>query len=1076
MFDSITAEKMKRAPAVPGLNPNDIPALITRHYASLVSARLGDRIDDFESQEGVWPLERIADTYELMASLLSDENSRSSASFVAATAQQILARRDSITNVEDTSPLIDIGFVSAAISAPLLFLAAEQYADAFEAAAAIRPRNRKQLYEAQILSENIYALARGNLEGILSRATRWRRLIPNRTLDEQAFAALLEMLILGIEALAARFLGETISGERDRAPKQPNDIFVDVINLSKKMQKEESGQEFLSSFDGPARLASILSIVSKNIEKAALIDIPAPADADVNIWGAWLKERAKKFPFVWPNHREAVQKDFCQTGKSAVIILPTGAGKTTISSLKIAGVLARRKKVIFLAPTHALVEQLTTDLQETFDESFLGSIASNDFDLLFESDSQVHDIEVMTPERCLMMLSFVPEAFEDVGLLVFDECHLLSPQSGKIRRALDSMLCLLRFNYILPDADLLFMSAMLKNGHDFSEWISSLTGRDSICVDLLWKPSRQARGVVIYREAELAQAKQEALAIQKEEDEKKQEQARDLRRRAQDLVKAYPFAIWGLEHNWLDLKAKTANIITTQLLDKKVPLSGSLGSRNTVEIKPNANEVAAFLAVSAAKNNLKSIIFVNQKKAAISVASNICKQLSSPIESSPEEEKKWEALAVELGGIQHALFAPTDVAVPHNASMLYLERQLAEGMFKREAGAKVIVATPTLAQGLNLPAHFAVLAGDKRARPKTKERSGGRDSLEAHEILNAAARSGRAGHLANGVVLLVPEPVISFSEDENIDANIVQKMKSLFPEDDRCVLITDPLEAVLDKITIGDTLNVDVRYLINRMSLLDNVPDASKERPLFDLRTSLGAFLAQKRSLHNEFAEKIEAIKAEIKKTTIDGMDQSALELASQSGLSLALLIKLKERILKDIGKLPETIEGWVNWVMNWFAEDEAARNDLFYETKKDMLSICGQKNDNNLSDQDLDIIKSGLIAWVKGLPLADIERTLGGDLDKEPKCPRARLLVTKVIPQGFSFIFGLVSSVVRVIAPYEQQESLSGEVVENLGVAIRKGYDLPEKVAFAASLPKGLSRVQVHELWRSQSTVENHF
>jgi hypothetical protein len=49
----------------------------------------------------------------------------------------------------------------------------------------------------------------------------------------------------------------------------------------------------------------------------------------------------------------------------------------------------------------------------------------------------------MTPERCLAMLSFAPEAFWDVGLLVFNECHLLSPQSGKIRRALDAMLCVL---------------------------------------------------------------------------------------------------------------------------------------------------------------------------------------------------------------------------------------------------------------------------------------------------------------------------------------------------------------------------------------------------------------------------------------------------------------------------------------------------------------------------------------------------------------------------------------------------------------------------------------------------------
>ena len=71
---------------------------------------------------------------------------------------------------------------------------------------------------------------------------------------------------------------------------------------------------------------------------------------------------------MWRNHRRAIDKGFYQTGTSAVLILPTGAGKTTVSVLKIAGALARGKKVVFLAPTHALVEQLTEDLQRLFPE------------------------------------------------------------------------------------------------------------------------------------------------------------------------------------------------------------------------------------------------------------------------------------------------------------------------------------------------------------------------------------------------------------------------------------------------------------------------------------------------------------------------------------------------------------------------------------------------------------------------------------------------------------------------------------------------------------------------------------
>src|SRR3954469_11875133 len=112
-----------------------------------------------------------------------------------------------------------------------------------------------------------------------------------------------------------------------------------------------------------------------------------------------------------------------------------------------------------------------------FPVGVMGSVVSNDFDLLLLDNAQLRDIEVMTPERCLAMLSFAPDAFQDVGLLVFDECHLLSPESGRIRRALDAMLCVLGFNHVAPKADMLFLSAMLKNGQEFGTWIEQLTGR-----------------------------------------------------------------------------------------------------------------------------------------------------------------------------------------------------------------------------------------------------------------------------------------------------------------------------------------------------------------------------------------------------------------------------------------------------------------------------------------------------------------------------------------------------------------------------------------------------------------------
>jgi hypothetical protein len=192
----------------------------------------------------------------------------------------------------------------------------------------------------------------------------------------------------------------------------------------------------------------------------------------------------------------------------------------------------------------------------------------------------MQEIEVMTPERCLAMLSFAPAAFEDVGLLVFDECHLLSPQSGKIRRALDGMLCLLAFNHLAPQADLLFLSAMLDNGAEFTEWITELTGRHSIFVDLLWKPSRQARGVIIYSEPQLESIRNAALQMQTVLNTKAGKSAKGLRTASKSLLVAEPRAIWGLQHNWLS--ESHAHCSITSLANEPVTLCALRGMATAV--------------------------------------------------------------------------------------------------------------------------------------------------------------------------------------------------------------------------------------------------------------------------------------------------------------------------------------------------------------------------------------------------------------------------------------------------------------------------------------------------------------
>jgi hypothetical protein len=89
VFDPRTAELLQSAPGVPGLEADDLPKALTKAYARLVSDRLEGGDGDLEIDiDDPWSVDRIADTYEIIASLEQDASLRRAAAFVAGTAQQ----------------------------------------------------------------------------------------------------------------------------------------------------------------------------------------------------------------------------------------------------------------------------------------------------------------------------------------------------------------------------------------------------------------------------------------------------------------------------------------------------------------------------------------------------------------------------------------------------------------------------------------------------------------------------------------------------------------------------------------------------------------------------------------------------------------------------------------------------------------------------------------------------------------------------------------------------------------------------------------------------------------------------
>lgn len=1067
MFDERTAAILREAPEVPGLAAADLPQILTRQYARLVSRRL--RGDDPDARgEEEWPLDRIADVYEMVAALETDPELRRAAAFVAGTAQQIIAKRAAGGSEVVPRP-IDRDSVDASIAAPLLFLAAEQYADAYEAAGPIAIP-REGIPEALEIARHVRDLSRGNLAVILERAASRREghiVLKGRQLESSALRLLLGRLAVGMERLAAFVLAAGAVPEEDlRAARR---LFEDVVRLSSSTSVRAlrlgldapSETRLRTYYPGPAHLASLLLSVADGIAGAPLTAIPPPTGADANFWHKWLSFRASRMPFVWRNHREAIARNFHETGTSAVLVLPTGAGKTTISVLKIAGVLARGKKVVFLAPTHALVEQLTDDLQALFPEEEFRLQVSGDFDSLLVDSTQLKDIEVMTPERCLSMLSFAPQAFANVGLLVFDECHLLNPPTNrKIGRALDSMLCLLAFQATVPDADLLLLSAMLQNAEELSDWIKELTGRPCEAVDLLWKPSRQARGVIVYSESAIRAAEATALSEQRRADFQEGKKVKSLRQSAKARLAAPPFVLWGLQHNWVNAERSHG---FSRITEGALPLAGGYDGRR-VWANPNSNKVAAAIATSGCKTGLKTIVFVNKKADAVRTAVEIAGALD-PVALNADEQALLDAIGLELGDKRHAIFGGGNFsAVPHNGSMLRIERKLAEELFRRSNGAQAIVATPTLAQGLNLPAELAILAGDRRAGE-----DGSREDLEAHELLNAAARAGRAGHLANGVVILIPEPIITFQRRDRLTKDLQKALTSVLPENDRCLLVGDPLEVVLDRVMEGRLADRDVRYTVNRVAALTASDGAAVSTGNFLVR-SLAAFRARKRHEEEAYMAKVQGLWREALRAVAETPDPAVLLLASQSGMELSLLDRLRQRLVGGAGTLPVSVPGWLDWTLDWLKEDPGARADLLFDVTRAINALTGRKATTVLDDAAVEALRAPAKAWIEGTPLDAVERLLGGDPDagtqKAILLPRAREFAGTIMPRSLSFIVSVIARLVEELGLPSKQSGLSEKLLGSLAACVRRGFDNSSKLEFANANRKLVGRVETHQAY----------
>jgi hypothetical protein len=400
---------------------------------------------------------------------------------------------------------------------------------------------------------------------------------------------------------------------------------------------------------------------------------------------------------LWPSQLHVVDRIF-QNVRDLVVALPTSAGKTRIAELSILACLAQQRRTVYVTPLRALSAQTEHVLARTFSplgvrvSSLYGSMGASDVD---EDTLRSSEIVVATPEKLDFALRSDPSVLDDVGLIVLDEGHMIGASEREVRYEAQIQRLLRR-----PDAltrRILCLSAVFPSGSELDDFVAWITDDEPDGLHREgWRPTQQRFGLVEWRS--------------------------DHARLTITLGPDQPFI-----PRYFDVKLPTGRRRKTFPADKR--------------------ELVIATAWRLIEEGQTVLVFCPQRNSVEPYAREIIKLHDQGLVSSvlPPDVDLHDALAVgaEWFGAGHPILQclQLGVAIHHGALPGPFRREI-ERLLQRSS-LKITIASPTLAQGLNLSASAVLFHGLRR----------GRDLLKGSEFANVIGRAGRAFVDTEGLVL-----------------------------------------------------------------------------------------------------------------------------------------------------------------------------------------------------------------------------------------------------------------------------------------------------------------------------------
>jgi replicative superfamily II helicase len=408
---------------------------------------------------------------------------------------------------------------------------------------------------------------------------------------------------------------------------------------------------------------------------------------------------------LYPQRDAIIEKGLLDPAHKAIVVnLPTSSGKTIIAEFRILQALNQfadeKGWVAYVVPTRALVNQISARLRQDLGKQPLG-IKIEKISGALEMDAYEEnvlaakinfDILVTTPEKLNLMIrqGIENKINRPLALVVVDEAHNLESE----KRGLNLEMLLSMIKKDCARANFLLLTPFVPNSDEIAEWLDSQSSK-SIGIELNWQPNDRVIGM-FYAEG------------------------------GQKNIKTF--------YKTLLTSNETINFNADILIDDK-------NNQNLTISKLNNKSLLTSVVASQLAGQDGILVISRTVKDTYSIAENIFNNCPE-IKETSEINLVKKFIASEMGS-EFPLVRYLDKGIGIHHSGLSDEIRYLMEMLMEKGSLKYLVATTTIAQGINFPVSTILMAS--YSYPYTP-------AMPVRDFWNLVGRAGRIYQKSLGVV------------------------------------------------------------------------------------------------------------------------------------------------------------------------------------------------------------------------------------------------------------------------------------------------------------------------------------